>query len=194
MSSNVLQEVLAANYSYSAEFGDKGKLAMPPARHFAILTCMDARLDPAKFAGLAEGDAHVIRNAGGRASDDAIRSLVISYKLLGTREWFVIHHTNCGMEFFTNEVIRGLLASSLETAALTERGFHDIGKGPGSRAGDSIDWLTISNQADSVRDDVERIRQHSLVPANIAIYGYIYDVLSGRLLEVPAATQVGRAA
>jgi len=194
MSSKILQEVLAANNSYSAEFGEKGKLAMPPARHFAILTCMDARLDPAKFAGLAEGDAHVIRNAGGRASDDAIRSLVISYKLLGTREWFVIHHTNCGMEFFTNEVIRGLLASSLETAALTERGFHDIGKGPGSRAGDSIDWLTISNQADSVRDDVERIRQHSLVPANIAIYGYIYDVLSGRLLEVPAATQVGRAA
>ena len=194
MSSKVLEEVLAANNSYSAEFGEKGKLAMPPARHFAILTCMDARLDPAKFAGLAEGDAHVIRNAGGRASDDAIRSLVISYKLLGTREWFVIHHTNCGMEFFTNEVIRGLLASSLETAALTERGFHDIGKGPGSRAGDSIDWLTISNQADSVRDDVARIRQHSLVPANIAIYGYIYDVLSGRLLEVPAATQVGRAA
>ena len=75
----------------------KGQLAMPPARRFAILTCMDARLDPAKFAGLAEGDAHVIRNAGGRASDDAIRSLVISYKLLGTREWFVIHHTDCGM-------------------------------------------------------------------------------------------------
>ena len=194
MSSKILQEVLAANNSYSAEFGEKGKLAMPPARHFAILTCMDARLDPAKFAGLAEGDAHVIRNAGGRASDDAIRSLVISYKLLGTREWFVIHHTNCGMEFFTNEVIRGLLASSLETAALTERGFHDIGKGPGSRAGDSIDWLTISNQADSVRDDVARIRQHPLVPANIAIYGYIYDVLSGKLLEVPAATQVGKAA
>jgi carbonic anhydrase len=75
---------------------------MPPARRFAILTCMDARLDPAKFAGLAEGDAHVIRNAGGRASDDAIRSLVISYKLLGTREFFVIHHTDCGMQFFTN--------------------------------------------------------------------------------------------
>ena len=104
--------------AYAAGFGDKGELALPPARGFAILTCMDARLDPAKYAGLAEGDAHVIRNAGGRASDDAIRSLVISYKLLGTREWFVIHHTNCGMEFFTDEVIRGLLANSLETAAL----------------------------------------------------------------------------
>ena len=126
--SKILQEVLSANQKYAADFGDKAKLAMPPARHFAILTCMDARLDPAKFAGLAEGDAHVIRNAGGRASDDAIRSLVISYKLLGTREWFVIHHTNCGMEFFTNEVMRGLLANSLETAALTEKGFQDVGK------------------------------------------------------------------
>src|SRR5258708_2311078 len=120
--SNILQEVLAANQGYATDFGDKAKLAMPPARHFAILTCMDARLDPAKFAGLAEGDAHVIRNAGGRASDDAIRSLVISYKLLGTQEWFVIHHTNCGMEFFTNGVMRGLLANSLETGALTNKG------------------------------------------------------------------------
>lgn len=185
--SNVLQEVLAANQRYAADFGDKAKLGMPPARHFAILTCMDARLDPAKFTGLAEGDAHVIRNAGGRASDDAIRSLVISYKLLGTREWFVIHHTNCGMEFFTNEVMRGLLASSLETAALTEKGFQDVGKGPGSRAGEFIEWLTIRDQQQSVRDDVQRIREHPLVPKNIAIYGYVYDVKSGRLLEVPEA-------
>ena len=85
-----------ANKKYAATFGDKANLALPPARGFAILTCMDARLDPAKYAGLAEGDAHVIRNAGGRASDDAIRSLVISHKLLGTNEWFVIHHTDCG--------------------------------------------------------------------------------------------------
>jgi len=183
--SKILQEVIAANEKYSANFGDKAKLAMPPARQFAILTCMDARLDPAKFAGLAEGDAHVIRNAGGRASDDAIRSLVISYKLLGTREWFVIHHTNCGMEFFTNEVMRGLLANSLETAALTEKGFQDVGMGPGSRAGEYIEWLTIRDQEQSVRDDVQRIREHPLVPENIAVYGYVYDVKSGRLLEVP---------
>jgi carbonic anhydrase len=192
--SKVLQEVLAANQKYAASFGDKGKLAMPPARHFAVLTCMDARLDPAKFAGLAEGGAHVIRNAGGRASDDAIRSLVISYKLLGTREWFVIHHTNCGMEFFTNDVMRGLLAHSLETAALTEKGFQDVGKGPGSRAGEFIEWLTIRDQEQSVRDDVQRIREHPLVPANIAIYGYIYDVGSGRLLEVPEARRPAEAA
>jgi carbonic anhydrase len=191
--SNILQEILAANQRYVADFGDKAKLAMPPARHFAILTCMDARLDPAKFAGLAEGDAHIIRNAGGRASDDAIRSLVISYKLLGTREWFVIHHTNCGMESFTNDVMRALLAHSLETAALTEKGFQDVGKGPGSRAGEFIEWLTIRDQEQSVRDDVQRIREHPLVPKKIAIYGYVYDVKSGRLLEVPEAKRPAEA-
>src|SRR5437763_15398985 len=127
MMSTILDEVRAANKAYAANFGAKGTLPMPPGRRFAILTCMDARLDPAKFAGLAEGDAHVIRNAGGRASDDAIRSLVISYKLLGTREWFVIHHTNCGMETFHDEVMRGLLAASLETAALDEQGWRDEG-------------------------------------------------------------------
>jgi carbonic anhydrase len=192
--SNVLQEVLAANQRYAADFGNKAKIAMPPARHFAILTCMDARLDPAKFAGLAEGDAHVIRNAGGRASDDAIRSLVISYKLLGTREWFVIHHTNCGMEFFTNDVMRGLLANSLETAALTDKGFQDVGKSPGSRAGEFIEWLTIRDQEQSVRDDVQRIREHPLVPKKIAIHGYVYDVKSGKLLEVPEAQRPAEAA
>src|SRR6266436_4212129 len=185
--SNVLNEVLSANANYARSFGSKSELALPPARRFAILTCMDARLDPAKYAGLSEGDAHVIRNAGGRASDDAIRSLVISYKLLGTREWFVIHHTNCGMEFFTNDVMRGLLANSLETAALTDKGFQDVGKSPGSRAGEYIEWLTIRDQEQSVRDDTQRIREHPLVPKNIAIFGYIYDVKSGRLVEVAGA-------
>ena len=136
---SVLPEVLKANAGYAATFGAKGKLSIPPARHFTILTCMDARLDPAKYAGLAEGDAHVIRNAGGRASDDALRSLVISYKLLGTNEFFVIHHTDCGMLFFTDEVMRNLLASSLETAELTPSGFRDVGKGPGSTEGEFID-------------------------------------------------------
>jgi carbonic anhydrase len=191
--SKVLDEVLEANAGYAASFGDKGSLPMPPGRHFAILTCMDARLDPAKFAGLAEGDAHVIRNAGGRASDDAIRSLVISYKLLGTSEWFVIHHTNCGMEFFSDEVMRSLLASSLETAALDASGFHDVGKGPGSTEGDYIDWLTIKDQAKSVTADVQRIRNHPLVPKRIPIHGYIYDVTTGKLVEVPEATEAGKA-
>jgi carbonic anhydrase len=191
--SKVLDEVLAANANYAANFGDKGNLPMPPGRHFAILTCMDARLDPAKYAGLAEGDAHVIRNAGGRASDDAIRSLVISYKLLGTREWFVIHHTNCGMEFFTDDLMRSLLATSLETAALGADGFYDVGQGPGSTDGDYIDWLTIKDQVQSVTADVRRIRNHPLVPKRIPIYGYIYDVKTGQLIEVPEATAVGKA-
>jgi carbonic anhydrase len=188
------EEVLQANNRYAADFGKKASLTMPPARRFAILTCMDARLDPAKFAGLAEGDAHVIRNAGGRASDDAIRSLVISYKLLGTREWFVIHHTNCGMEFFTNDIMRGLLASSLETASLVDGAWKDVGKGPGSDAGKNIDWLTISDQKQSVIDDVARIRSHPLVPRDIPVYGYIYDVTTGRLNEVAEAARRGAAA
>ena len=188
---SIRDEVLAANADYAASFGSKGSLALPPARGFAILTCMDARLDPAKYAGLSEGDAHVIRNAGGRASDDAIRSLVISYKLLGTREWFVIHHSNCGMEFFTDDVMRGLLANSLETAALGADGFTDVGTGPGSNEASYIDWLTISDSAQSVTDDVTRIRAHPLVPNTIPIYGYIYDVTTGRLVEVADATKAG---
>jgi carbonic anhydrase len=188
----IYDEVLEANERYAASFGEKSELALPPARHFAILTCMDARLDPAKYAGLSEGDAHVIRNAGGRASDDAIRSLVISYKLLGTQEWFVIHHSNCGMEFFTDEVMRGLLASSLETAELAADGFHDVGQGPGSPEANYIDWLTIADNEQSVVDDVARIRNHPLVPGRIAIYGFVYEVESGRLVEVPAATKVGQ--
>jgi len=192
--STVLKEVLDANTRYSADFGEKASLALPPARRFAILTCMDARLDPAKYAGLSEGDAHVIRNAGGRASDDAIRSLVISYKLLGTREFFVVHHTDCGMELFTDDVIAGLLERSLETATVDASGWRDIGKRiPGSTAGKYVKWHTFNNLAGSVVDDVERIRRHPLVPGDIPIYGYIYDVRTGRLNEVEAATIAGKA-
>jgi carbonic anhydrase len=190
---SVLEQVMEANERYAGSFGERSALALPPARRFAILTCMDARLDPAKYAGLSEGDAHVIRNAGGRASDDAIRSLVISTKLLGTREWFVIHHTDCGMEFFTNDLMADLLAQSLETAALGPDGFYDVGSGPGSAAGSEIDWLTISDRELSVVEDVRRIRDHPLVPPTIPIYGYVYNVRTGGLEEVTAATQAGRA-
>jgi carbonic anhydrase len=190
--SKILNEVLQANRDYVAGF-DKGDLAMPPARQFAILTCMDARLDPAKYAGLSEGDAHVIRNAGGRASDDAIRSLVISYKLLGTCEWFVIHHTDCGMETFNNDIMSDLLASSLKTASVDATGWHDCCEGGGCTEGKYINWLTIKDQAESVLEDVLRIRNHPLVPTNIPVYGYIYDVRSGRLIEVPEATAAGQA-
>jgi carbonic anhydrase len=188
--SKIVNQVLLANREYFANF-DKGDLVMPPARQFAILTCMDARLDPAKYAGLSEGDAHVIRNAGGRASDDAIRSLVISYKLLGTKEWFVIHHTNCGMETFTNEIMRDLLASSLKTASVDANGWHDCCEGGGSDAANQIDWLTISDLEASVVEDVTRIKNHPLVPSDIPIYGYIYDVKTGGLIEVPEASKIG---
>ena len=191
--SKILDEVLTANSKYVSSFGDKGNLPLPPGRHFAILTCMDARLDPAKYAGLSEGDAHVIRNAGGRASDDAIRSLVISHKLLGTREWFVIHHTNCGMELFTNDVMGNLLAGSLKTATIDENGWRNTDPGPGSSDGKYINWLTIPDNAKSVVEDVTRIRNHPLVPGDIPIYGYIYDVKTGALVEVPEASKAGRA-
>lgn len=184
---SVLDEVLNANARYQADFGAKGSLALPPARRFAILTCMDARLDPARYAGLSEGDAHVIRNAGGRASDDAIRSLVISYKLLGTREWFVVHHTDCGMELFTDDVIAGLLEHSLATATLGDAGWRDVGAGPGSAEGRYVKWHTIRDRDGAVVEDVQRIAAHPLVPDTIPIYGFIYDVRSGRLVEVPGA-------
>jgi carbonic anhydrase len=190
--STIRDEVLSANADYAADFGDKGQLPLPPARQFAILTCMDARLDPAKYAGLAEGDAHVIRNAGGRASDDAIRSLVISYKLLGTKEWFVIHHTDCGMELFNNDIMGDLLASSLETATIDADGWKDTGQGPGSPDGKYVNWLTFTNNERSVVEDVQRIRNNPMVPTDIPIYGYIYDCKSGKLIEVPEATQAGQ--
>lgn len=178
------QRILDANAEYAAHFGGKGELAMPPARKLAILTCMDARLDPAKFAGLEEGDAHVIRNAGGRASDDAIRSLVISHKLLGTNEWYVVHHTDCGMETFRDAVIRDLLAGSLETATIDENGWRNEGAGPGSKEGDQIAWLAFADLAQSVRDDVARIKAHPLVNKAIPVRGYVYDCKSGRLEEI----------
>jgi carbonic anhydrase len=192
--SKIKTEVLAANQRYVHEFGSKGSLALPPARKFAILTCMDARLDPAKYAGLAEGDAHVIRNAGGRASDDAIRSLVISHKLLGTREWFVVHHTGCGMELFDDATISDLLAGSLHTAELAPQGWRNTKNDGGSDEGRYLRWLTFKDLESSVVEDVERIRRHRLVPSDVPIYGYVYDVKTGRLIEVEPATEIGQAA
>ena len=192
--SKIVDEVVAANQKYARDFGAKGELALPPARQFAILTCMDARLDPAKYAGLAEGDAHVIRNAGGRATDDAIRSLVISHKLLGTQEWFVIHHTNCGMELFSDEVIADLLDDDLGTASYDGKTWSNPHHHGGHAAGHFVKWHTIANQEASVAQDVRRIREDPLVPKTIPVYGYIYDVRTGRLNEVKPAREAGKAA
>jgi carbonic anhydrase len=161
----VLPELLAANERYARDFS-KGDLPMPPGRHVAVLTCMDARLDPAKFLGLNEGDAHVIRNAGGRASEDALRSLIISYKLLGTREFLVIHHSDCGMLTFSNDQLRQQLQQDLHADA--------------SR----IDFLPFSDLEESVRQDVATIRSSPLIPKDITVNGFVYDVRTGRLREV----------
>ncbi len=186
--SAIYREVVEANAAYAADFGDKGALALPPARGFAILTCMDARLDPAKYAGLAEGDAHVIRNAGGRASDDAIRSLVISHKLLGTKIWFVIHHTDCGMELFDGPTIAALLEQSRATASFDGKAWTNSVSEGGSTEGWHVAWLNFTDLAQSVRDDVARIRAHPLTPDDIPVHGFIYDVKSGTLIPVEEAS------
>ena len=133
----------------------------------------------------------MIRNAGGRAGDDAIRALVISYMLLGTQEWSVIRHSNCGMDCFADTGIRSLLANSLETAVVGADSFSDLGPGPGSKAGDFINWLTISDQRQSVVDNVRRVREHPLVPGRIPIDGFIHQVETGELIEIVEASFVG---
>ena len=191
--SKTVNEVMASNAKYVTNFGNKGALAKKPKRGFAILTCMDARLDPAKYAGLAEGDAHVIRNAGGRASNDAIRSLIISHKLTGTKEWFVIHHTNCAMKTITNETMNDVLSGSLKTTYTnnTELYYNNASDVEQERRYVNY-WLSIKDNAKSVVEDVKRIRLNSMVPSQIAIYGYIYDCKTGALVEVPQATKVGK--
>src|SRR3984957_10173711 len=190
--SKIVDEVIGANQKYAREFGAKGELALPPARQFGILTRMDARLGPDPYAGLAGGDARVIRNARGGAPDDVLRSLVISHKLLGTHEWFVIHHTNCGMELFSDEVIGDLLDDNLETANFDGKAWSNPKHGHGASAGQFIKWHTIKDQPASVLHDVRRIREHPLVSKNIPIYGYIYDVFCGNLFEVAEATKAGK--
>jgi carbonic anhydrase len=162
---SVVPEFQKANDAYASSFS-KGNLPMPPGRHVAVLVCMDARLDPARFLGLEEGDAHVIRNAGGRASDDAIRSLAISQQLLGTNEVVVIHHTDCGMLTFSNEDLRKKLKQDLNADA------------------EHIDFLPFKDLEQSVRDDVAIIKNSPLLLKNIEVSGFIYDVHTGRLLAV----------
>ena len=162
---SVREEIVAASERYAAGFA-KGGLAMPPARRFAVVTCMDARLDPARFLGLEEGDAHVIRNAGGLVSDDALRSLVISHWLLGTQEAFVIAHSGCGMLTFTNDGLR--------TKLKDEAGADASG----------IDFLPFSDLEESVRASVRRIGESPFLPDSFAATGFVYQVESGRLREV----------
>jgi carbonic anhydrase len=158
-------QLLAANEAYASGF-TKGDLPAPPARLLAVVTCMDARLDPAKFLGLEEGDAHVIRNAGGLVTDDALRSLVISHWLLGTREAYVIGHSGCGMLTFTNDDLRRRLADEAGADA------------------SEVDFHPFPDLDESVRASVRKIAESPLLPDSFEASGYVYDVGSGRLREV----------
>jgi carbonic anhydrase len=162
---SVTDELLLANGQFSQRF-DRGNLPASPARRLAVITCMDARLHPEAFLGLDLGDAHVIRNAGGRVSDDALRSLIISSHVLGTNEYLVIHHTDCGLLGTTNEDLRRKLEK--ETGADASH----------------IDFLPFSELEQSVRDDVSRIEESPLLPDGITVRGFVYDVRTGRLTEV----------
>jgi carbonic anhydrase len=156
--------LLQNNESYAASF-DKGGLPGPPGRKVAVLACMDARLDPARVLGLEEGDAHVIRNAGGVVTDDALRSLAISQHELGTEEIVLLHHTKCGMQTFTDE----------EFAEKLER---ETGARPEWRA------HAFADLEQDVRDSIETIRSSPFIPRTGSVRGFVYDVDTGRLREV----------
>ena len=184
-----LTPIIEANDKYSKEF-DKGDLSAQPKKNIAILTCMDARFDPAKALGFEEGDAHVIRNAGGRVTDDAIRSLVVSHKLLGTIEWILIQHTDCGMQKISDETIAKLLEDDLETASFDGKSWSNNNNArsenskPGSKEGHKINWYTFSSLKQSMTEDLKIIKNHSLIPSNIKIHGFIYEVSSGKLIKI----------
>jgi carbonic anhydrase len=174
---SVTDEVLNADEAYARDF-NLSHLAMPPARKLAILACMDARLAVEQFCGLKTGEAHIIRNAGGIATEDALRSLIISHHLLGTQEFIVINHTDCGMLTFKDEALRKQLEQ--------KTGLHPI---------EPAHFHAFDDLEENVRAQVERIKSHPWVPQHIAVRGFVYDVKSGRLHEVveEAARKSGNA-
>ena len=157
-------DLVRNNESYSRSF-QKGDLPLPPAKHVAVLACMDARLDVHKILGLQEGDAHVIRNAGGVATDDAIRSLTISQRLLGTKEIILIHHTDCGMLTFKDDDVKGKIES--ETGIRPHFALEAFG-----------------DLEDDIRQSIARIKASPFIPNKANIRGFVYDVKTGRLNEV----------
>ncbi|MBE0532579.1 MAG: carbonic anhydrase [Rhodospirillales bacterium] len=162
----VIDETLRANAKYAKAF-DKGHLAMPPARKFAVLACMDARLTVEPMLGLETGDAHIIRNAGGIASEDAVRSLIISHRLLGTREFMIVNHTDCGMLTFKDHELAEGLEADTGIAAVAPVHFH-----------------AFADVEANVARQIRRVRAHPWIPAAIPVRGFVYDVKTGKLSEV----------
>ena len=159
-----IDELVRANHEYAKTF-DLGDLPIPPARKLAIVTCMDSRIFPSRAFGLKAGDAHIIRNAGGRARE-ALRSLVISQRLMGTNEVAIIHHTDCGSLRFTNDDIHAKVTQDLGADS------------------SNIDFLPFTDLEESVREDVAYLLASPLIPATVLVRGFIYDVRTGRLKEV----------
>lgn len=160
-----LDKVLSANEEYSKNF-KHGNLRAPPSRKLAILACMDARLTVEDFLGLHTGDAHIIRNAGGIATDDAIRSLIISHELLGTQEFIVVNHTDCGMLTFTDETLRKKLSEKYDADAA------------------ELKFYSFPDLEANVKNQVDKIKSTPFLPKEIPVYGFVYDVTSGRIKEV----------
>lgn len=165
---SVIDEVLRANDSYARGF-NLGHLPMPPARKLAVIACMDARLTIEPMLGLNTGDAHIIRNAGGLVTEDALRSLLISHYLLGTREFMIINHADCGMLTFKGEELEERLRRTTGTAAVAPPAFHAFG-----------------DLEENVRRQIEKLRSHPWIPKEVVVRGFVYDVKSGRLREVSA--------
>lgn len=180
---NTLTSIIESNEDYSESF-NQGNLSAKPSKSIAILTCMDTRINIEKVCGLESGEAHIIRNAGGKVTDDTIRSFVVSYKLLGTKDWFVIQHTDCGLSKITDEKMASLLESDLETASF-ENGDWNSNKNDNSESGSSfghqVEWNTFLDLKKSILEDIEKIKNHPLTPSYINIYGLIYDVKTGEL-------------
>lgn len=163
---SIIDEVIKANERYAEGF-TLGDLAMPPARKLAVVACMDARLNVPQMLGLQTGDAHIIRNAGGIITEDALRSLIISHHLLGTQEFMIINHTDCGMLTFKDEALRTRLQQSAGTAAVVPAHFH-----------------AFTDLEENVRQQIQKVRSHPWIPQHIPVRGFIYDVKTGKLTEV----------
>ena len=160
-----LNNLLAANEKYSSSF-KFGDLQIPPSRKLAVLACMDARLTVEDILGLNTGDSHIIRNAGGIATDDAIRSLTVSHELLGTQEFVVVNHTDCGMLTFNDEELRKKLVSKYKVSA------------------SGLNFYSFTDLEQNVRDQVERIKSTPFIPDDIPVYGFVYNVKTGKLGRV----------